>query len=457
VRLSEVTSGRLPSSVVSFNYDRSAQAIGIVHFGIGAFHRAHQAWYTDRAMEGGDRNWAICGVSLRSASVADQLNPQQGLFTVAERSASGMKLRLVGAVREVLVAGHQRSAIVARLAAAQTRIVSFTVTEKGYCRAPDGSLDLSLAAKGSFYPLLAEAMELRRQRGLCGLTLLSCDNLAQNGRQLRRLICEYLDAQAPDLLAWFEAECRCPSSMVDRIVPATTESDRSALAATIGMDDEAAVSTEAFSEWVIEEDFASGRPSWEEVGAQLVADIEPYETAKLRMLNGSHSALAYIGLERGHEFVHQAIADAEIRVLVEQMMRQEAAPTISVGPEQDLERYASSLIDRFGNAALSHRLAQIAMDGSQKIPQRWLETLAHQAQHGRSCPAILTALAAWLRHHQTARPVTEDPLAPILHRLWQEHEAPAVVEHVFGSDGLLASTWKPSAADQSTLLADLRS
>lgn len=457
MRLSEATAGQLPSEVETFTYDRSAQAIGIVHFGIGAFHRAHQAWYTDRAMGSGDRDWAICGVSLRSASAADQLNPQQGLFTVTERSASGTGLQLVGSVREVLVAGHQRSAIVARLAAEQTRIVSFTVTEKGYCRAPDGSLDLSLAADASFYPLLAEAMELRRQQGICGLTLLSCDNLAQNGLQLRRLVCEYLTAQAPDLLAWFEAECRCPSSMVDRIVPATTEEDRAVVAAAIGMNDEAAVFTETFSQWVIEDDFASGRPSWEKVGAQLVTDVAPYETAKLRMLNGSHSALAYIGLERGYEFVHQAIADLEIRALVEKLMRHEAAPTIIAGPEQNLDRYASLLIDRFGNAALKHRLAQISMDGSQKIPQRWFETLAAQAQHNKSCPAILAGLAAWLRHHRRPLEVADDPLAPALNSMWRKHELTDHVEHVFGADGLLASAWNPSSEDRAILVTDLRS
>ncbi|MEW9856385.1 mannitol dehydrogenase family protein [Novosphingobium sp. M1R2S20] len=455
MRLSPDTAGRLPSDISRFSYERDHQQGGIVHFGIGAFHRAHQAWYTDLAMDTGDKDWAITGVSLRSPSVAAQMNPQQGLFTVTERSAKGSRTRLMGAVREVLVAGTGSAALSSLLAAGETRIVSFTVTEKGYCRAPNGSLDLDLAAQGSFYPVLAEAMDVRRESGVQGFTLLSCDNLAQNGQQLHRLMSEYLTARAKHLLPWFEAECRCPSSMVDRIVPATTAEDRSALAAQLGMDDEAAVFTEAFTQWVIEDDFAAGRPAWDRVGAQLVADVEPYETAKLRMLNGSHSALAYLGLERGHVFVHQAIADAEVRTLVERLMREEAAPTVSAGPEQDLERYASSLMERFANPALNHRLEQIAMDGSQKIPQRWLDTLAEQARRGRSCPAILTALAAWLRHVRQHQRSADDPLVPELRRLWQQYGSRDIAQRVFGSGGLLASAWQPSQEDLAFLMTDL--
>ncbi|MET1755862.1 mannitol dehydrogenase family protein [Novosphingobium sp. RD2P27] len=455
MRLTPATAGALPPEISHFSYERDKQSAGIVHFGIGAFHRAHQAWYTDHTMDAGDRDWAIVGVSLRSAGVARQMNPQEGLFTVNERTELGLASRLVGAVRKVLVAETDGAALSELLAAPETRIVSLTVTEKGYCRAPDGTLDLDLAAQGSFYPWLVAAMEARRDKVAPGFTVLSCDNLAQNGRQLHRLISEYLRARADHLLPWFEAECRCPSSMVDRIVPATTEEDRSALAAHLGMKDEAAVFTEAFSQWVIEDDFANGRPAWERVGAQLVRDVEPYETAKLRMLNGSHSAIAYLGLERGHIFVHQAITDPELRPLIDRLMREEAAPTVNAGPEQDLGRYASSLMERFANPALNHRLEQIAMDGSQKIPQRWLETLAAQARRGNSCPSILTAMAAWLRHMQQRDHVADDPRAPEMKRLWQEHGAKEIVQRTFGQSGLLASAWHPTPADLSFLTAAL--
>lgn len=451
MRLSAATLSAVKGTVERGSYDRDVQAIGIIHLGIGAFHRAHQAWYTDRAMDGGDRDWAIAGVSLRSPMVAEQLNPQDGLYTVVERSAAGDKARLIGAVREVIVAPQDPTALAARLAAPTTHIISLTITEKGYCRAPDGSLDDALAAAGSIYPHLADAMRQRRTAGIAGLTLLSCDNLAGNGEQLQRLMGEYLDRHAPDLRAWFDAECACPSTMVDRIVPATTSDDLTAVEAQLGLRDEAAVVTEPFSQWVIEDRFAGPRPGWEKVGAQLVSDVEPYETAKLRMLNGAHSALAYLGLERGHEFVHQAIGDPVLRPLIERLMRDEAATSIAAAPEQDLDAYTADLLARFGNPALNHRLAQIAMDGSQKIPQRWLQTLAAHAARGERCPAILTALGAWLRHARGDQRPVDDPLAERLAQAWQGTDLRGAALDLLGPEGPLGGTWLPSADELSEM------
>lgn len=446
MRLSADNLGSLAPQVDRFEYDRERHGVGIVHLGIGAFHRAHQAWYTDRAMDAGDSDWMITGASLRSPATADELNPQAGLYTVTERSAEGEHTRLVGSVREVIVAPRDPATLVARIADAQTRIVNFTVTEKGYCRSPDGSLDLALADNGSFYPLLALAMQARAAAGAPGLTLMSCDNLAQNGRQLSTLILQYLDARAPRLGGWFEAECRCPSSMVDRIVPAATEAGRSALADRIGVEDHAAVFTEPFCQWVIEDRFAAARPGWDKVGAQIVSDVEPYETAKLRLLNGAHSALAYLGLERGHTFVHQAIADRQVRPLIERLMREEAAPTISAAPEQNLDAYCDALLARFANPALEHRLAQIAMDGSQKVSQRWLETLAIRQQRNLESPSLETALSAWLRHVRGDNGPVDDPLAETMSRLWSAGDERDVGQRFFGKDGLLASAWVPPRA-----------
>ncbi len=443
MRLNSASSGALPARLARFGYDRAAQAVGIVHFGIGAFHRAHQAWYTDRAMDAGDRNWAILGVSLRSAEVAGQMNPQDGLYTVTERSAAGDATRLVGAVRCVLVGTQQGEAVIAALAAPGTHIASLTVTEKGYCRAADGSLDPALAGPGSSYAFLAAALRRRHDAGLPGLTLLSCDNLADNGRQLERLMGEYLDRHDPALAAWFRRECACPSTMIDRIVPATTDADRAALAARIGLEDAAAVMTEPFSQWVIEDRFAGPRPRWEGVGAELVGDVAAYETAKLRMLNGAHSLLAYCGLARGHAYVHQAIADPELRALTERLMLDEAAPTIAAAPGQDLARYAQALIARFANPALNHRLAQIAMDGSQKLPQRWLETLAANQRQGRDCPAIRAGLAAWVQHLRGANGPVDDPRAA---ELAVAAAAPDPLAALFGPGGALASDWQPDPA-----------
>lgn len=229
-------------------------------------------------------------------------------------------------------------------------IVTMTITEKGYCRAPDGSLDPARADADSIYRYLAEGLALRHQRGLPGLTLLCCDNLAHNGTQLARLFLSYLAAHHPALIDWVVAQCTFPSSMVNRIVPATTDSDRTAFAAEAGLEDQALVLTEPFSQWVIEDRFAGPRPRWEVGGARFVADVAPFETAKLRMLNGSHSALAYLGLEAGHVFVQEAVADPALRPLIERLMREEAAPTIETAPGQDLDAYATSLMDRFGNA-----------------------------------------------------------------------------------------------------------
>jgi fructuronate reductase len=445
--MSAETATALPDSVLRPAYDRQAQASGIVHFGIGAFHRAHQAVYTDDAMAAGDGDWAISGVSLRSPDVRDQMVPQDGLFTVAERSGAGTALRLIGSVRNVLVAPEAPDAVIAALAAPETRIVTLTITEKGYRPPESGS-----SAK-SVYDFLASGLARRRAAGLPGLTLISCDNLADNGSQLATLLGGHLDRVDPALAAWFRAECACPSTMVDRIVPATTAADRTALEAAIGMRDEAAVQTEPFRQWVIEDRFAGDRPRWEAGGAQFVAHVRPYEIAKLRMLNGAHSALAYLGLARGHVYVHQAMADPELSPLIDQLMRREAAPSVEAGPGHDLMAYADDLVARFANPALEHRLIQIAMDGSQKIPQRWLETLAWHQQRGSDCPAILSALAAWIGFVRGDAHSVDDPMAERLAALWREAGVQGIVEALVGPNGMFAASWVATDADRAFLNA----
>lgn len=451
MRLSAANIDALPGHVVRPGYDRAARGVGIVHFGIGAFHRAHMAVYADDAMAGQDGDWRILGVSLRSSSVRAQMAPQDGLFTLVERSASGSRARIIGSVADVIVAHEARDFLVETLSAPTTYIVSFTITEKGYCRAPDGSLDLQLADENSAFAYLAEAFARRAAAGASGLTLLSCDNLAGNGAQLERLMTEYLTHHKLDLLDWFKANCACPSTMVDRIVPATTDADRAEIEGLIMMRDEAAVVTEPFSQWVIEDKFAGPRPNWEEHGAQITANVHAFENAKLRMLNGAHSALAYLGLKQGYEFVHQAIADPELADIVDRLMRQEAATSLTPVAGQDLDAYADDLIARFANPALNHKLAQIAMDGSQKIPQRWLETLAFHQQSGRDCPSILAAIGAWLCHIRGDNGRVDDPLADSLKSAWDEAGASNIVSVLFGAGGLMASEWTPSLADQTRI------
>ena len=386
MRLCAQNLGALPASIALPSYDRASRSIGIVHFGIGAFHRAHMAAYTDDAMAADEGDWRILGVSLRSPAVRDQMAPQDGLYTLVERSAVGTKARIIGAVADVIVASEESERLVATLAAPSTHIASFTITEKGYCRAPDGSLDLNLDDEVSIYAYLTSGFRRRKEAGLPGLTLLSCDNLAGNGAQFERLMLTYLEHNAPDLIDWFTpiAPARPPWSTAS--CPPRPDADRAEIEALLGMRDEAAVVTEPFSQWVIEDNFAGPRPAWEKHGAQITSDVHAYETAKLRMLNGAHSALAYLGLQRGHEFVHQAIGDPELAPMIDKLMREEAATSLTPAPGQDLSAYADALIDRFKNPALNHRLIQIAMDGSQKIPQRWLETLAFHQQQAGQCP-----------------------------------------------------------------------
>lgn len=455
MRLCNATLTSLPARIARPDYARGEHSAGIVHFGIGAFHRAHQAVYADDAMARGERDWGVIGVSLRSAEVAAQLNPQDGWYTLITRSAAGDSLRLIGAVERVLVAGTQPGAVVAAIAAPTTHILSFTITEKGYCRASDGNLDPAQANAASVFAFLQQGLAARRRAGLPGLTLLSCDNLAHNGAQLARLLGAYLAAHDPQLIDWFHAHCRCPSSMVDRIVPATTAAGRDELAVQLGVRDEAAVVTEAYSQWVIEDRFAGPRPQWQHCGVQFVADVAPWEAAKLRMLNGAHSALAYLGLERGHQYVHQAIADPLIAPQIRALMLDEAAPTLPPITGFDAAAYAAALLQRFANPALHHRLAQIAMDGSQKIPQRWLLTVAAAAQSGRETPAILGALTAWVRHSQGTNGPVDDPLSARLASLWQHATLESGVGRLFGAGNASLIAPLPDPALQ-RLLRNLR-
>lgn len=456
MRLSASNLSRLPGAVAVPAYDRDVCGVGIVHFGIGAFHRAHQAAYTDDVMAAEKGDWRILGVSLRSCHVRDQMRPQGGLYTMVERRADATKLRIIGSVADVVVASAERERLVATLAAPTTHIVSFTITEKGYCRSSEGSLDRALADCQSAYSYLAEAFAQRRDAGLPGLTLLSCDNLAGNGAQLHRLMGAYLNAHAPDLQYWFEAECTCPATMIDRIVPATSDTDRAEIEAMLGMRDAAAVVTEPFSQWIIEDKFAGPRPLWENHGAQITSDVHAYEKAKLRMLNGAHSALAYLGLRRGHEFVHQAIVDPELASLINRLLREEAAPSLMPAPGQQLSAYADTLIERFKNPALNHRLIQIAMDGSQKIPQRWLETLAFHQQNGGHCPAILEALAAWILHVRGNIHAVDDPMRHVLLEAWQTAGSAGIAQRLFGSRGVFAAYWNADDGSLAMLNAHLQ-
>jgi fructuronate reductase len=466
-RLDDTQLASLPAAVRRPAYDR-AQRIGIVHFGIGAFHRAHQAMYTDDAMGAGDRNWAITGVSLRSPAVRDALQPQDGLYSLMERGRTGESVRVIGSVRNIIVAPDHPDAVIDALASPDVHVVTFTVTEKGYLRnpatgallltTPDLAHDLEGAgAPRTLYGFLERAFERRRAAGMPGMSLVSCDNLAENGRQLATLLDEYLERRDPSLAAWARSETRCPATMVDRIVPATTSADLQRIGAVLGVEDQGAVFTESFSQWVIEDCFAGPRPRWEAGGAQLTSEVRPFETAKLRMLNGAHSALAYVGVGLGLDYVHEAIADPDLQILVRRLMTDEAAASLTAAAGQDLDQYTAALLARFDNPALGHRLLQIAMDGTQKIPQRWLATIASLQRRGRPVSALLFALAGWIAFVCTPGRTVDDPLAAQLAQIRDRtrDDTNAAVEAIVGEHGLFSGAWRADATSLAQISAHL--
>lgn len=399
---------RLPETVAAPSYDRAARGRGIVHIGVGAFHKAHQAVYTDEALaaEGGD--WMITGVSLRSPDIAAGLNPQDGLYTLITRGGDGDRFRVVGAISRVLVAPDEPEAVLEALTAPATAIVSTTITEKGYGLDPKtGGLDMARAdiAADLDNPenprtavgFIVEALRLRREQGLSGFTALCCDNLPSNGHVLRRLVHDYARAVHTGLPEWIAAHVTFPSTMVDRITPASTDRTYADARAALGVEDRAAVETEPFTQWVIEDDFVAGRPAWEAGGAVFAGDVAPYEKMKLRMLNGAHSMLAYSGFIAGRALVRDVMADADHARLVARHMAA-AATTLDPVPGIELETYARDLQARFANPAMAHQTYQIAMDGTQKLPQRILEAAATAIERGQSLDAFAFAVAAWMRY-----------------------------------------------------------
>ncbi len=409
-------------------YDRAAVAPGIVHLGIGAFHRAHMAAYVDDLLAR-DPRWGIVGASLRRPDTREALAPQDFLYTLAIRDASGMTTRTIGAVLDILDANTQRAELIALMVDPRIRIVSLTVTEKGYCHDPaTGALDPNhpdivhdLAhpeAPVSAPGLIVRALELRREAGIAPFTVLSCDNLPANGRTTRRIVAGFAALRARWLAAYVEAHVAFPATMVDRIVPATTDADRATVRAATGRDDAWPIVTEPFAQWVIEDSFASGRPAFELAGAQMVDDVEPFERMKLRMLNGSHSTLAYLGYLAGYDYVSDAIADPAMHRLIRGLMTEEVMPTLPMA-EGDLARYRDRLLERFANPALKHRTWQIAMDGSQKLPQRLLGTIRDNVAAGRPYGRLALGVAAWMRYitgiDEKGAPIeVKDPLAPRL-------------------------------------------
>ncbi|QVQ26312.1 mannitol dehydrogenase family protein [Achromobacter deleyi] len=447
-RLNTESLPRLPADVEKPIYDRSRLTPGIVHLGLGAFHRAHQAVVTDQAMQAsGDLSWGILGVSLRRPATRDALTPQDGLYTLAVRDAgpNGQdreQLRVVGSVLRVMVAEEDPNAVLERIAYPQTRIVSLTVTEKGYCHEPaTGHLrwddpDILHDLENPHRPrstigILVHGLALRRERGLPPVTLLSCDNLRGNGDTLRSLVLSFALRVDVTLADWIDRHCTFPNSMVDRIVPVTLDQDRLRIAERLGVEDAWPVLGEPYLNWVIEDKFAAGRPAWDaQGGATFVSNAAPYERLKLRMVSGPHSTLAYLGAALGLQTMAEAVNTPALRGFVEAMMRLEIAPTLRGIPDVGLEEYRQRFLARIANPALPHPVSQVAMDGSQKIPQRLLDTIRDRLRAGHGIDRLSLAVAAWLHYlggenEQGGRHEIQDPLAARLARLLSRSEVAA--------------------------------
>jgi len=422
--LSDATLAVLPADVAQPAYDRAATRIGIVHLGVGAFHRAHQAVYIDDVLAD-DPDWAICGVSLRSPDVRDALRPQDGLYTLALLDG-GPTLRVIGALREVLCAPDEQGAVLDRLADPDVRLVMLTVTEKGYCLGGDG-LDLAhpdivhdLAAPDapvSAIGYVVAGLARRHAHGTAPYTVLSCDNLADNGGRLRRAVLQYAEILDPALARWIESEVTFPRSMVDSITPATDAAVRDRVAARLGVVDAWPVQREPYSQWVVEDRFCNGRPAFERVGVTLSDDIAGFDRAKLRLLNGPHSALAYLGTLMDIETVADAMRDPALAGFLERLMRDDIAPTLDAPAGFDPDTYIDAILARFRNPDIRHLLSQIAWDGSQKIPVRLVGTIQDALAAGRPIDRLCVPIAAWMhfvRRQAQAGVALVDPMTDVL-------------------------------------------
>ena len=429
-RLNGAALADLPGDIQRPAYMRGDVKAGIVHLGVGAFHRAHQAAYTDDVLHE-DPSWGIVAASLRSPDTYDALTPQDGLYTLSVRSQEGEALRIVGSILRMIVAPNDTDGLLRAMSDPATRIVTLTVTEKGYCHDPaTGTLneahpdvvhDLATPHRPRSAPgFIVEALRRRYANGVSPFTVLTCDNLPSNGRTVKRVLTRFAELVDRPLGRLVAEEVSCPCTMVDRIVPATSDEDRHRIGRRLGAIDAWPVVTEPFTQWVIEDRFPQGRPAWEKAGAEFVTDVEPYEHMKLRLLNGSHSTLAYLGYLAGYETVADTMADPAFVTLVQGLMDEEVTPTLHMPPGTDLSSYKRALVERFRNPALRHRTWQIAMDGSQKLPQRLLGTIRDRLAADAPVKRLALGVAAWMRYvtgtDEKGAPIdVRDPMVRRLH------------------------------------------
>ncbi|MFD1342434.1 mannitol dehydrogenase family protein [Litorisediminicola beolgyonensis] len=464
------TPDALPAGVARPAYRREDHGAGIVHIGLGAFHKAHQAVYTDDALAASGGDWRIIGVSLRSAEPSEELTPQNGLFTTIERSADGTEARVIGSLAAALCLRTDRQAVLEALCAPETRIVSLTVTEKGYgIDRRTGGVDTdhpAIAADldtpetpNGVAGLLVWALGRRRAAGIAPFTVLCCDNLPDNGPMVRGLFVDFARRTDPDLVSHIERDVAFPATMVDRITPARTDETLRLAEELTGHADAAAIECEAFRQWVIEDSFPQGRPDWDAGGALFVEDVRPFEDMKLRMLNGTHSMLAYAGFLAGHRYVRDTMADPGLARLIRRHLTA-AAATLDALPGIDLDAYAEALAQRFANPHLAHETYQIAMDGSEKMPQRIFAPALEALRRGQPIDPFAFAAAAWMRYTTGRTDAGEtyalrDPMEAKLKLDEDDASADAILGHISGLPGLVPEALSRSEGWQRAVLTHL--
>ncbi|MDX1370301.1 mannitol dehydrogenase family protein [Pseudomonas sp.] len=394
-------------------YQPAATRQGIVHIGVGGFHRAHQAVYTEALMNQGEAlDWSICGVGLRAEDRAmrDALAGQDYLYTLVELGDQpGLPVRVIGAISGMLLAEDSAQALIDKLADPAIRIVSLTITEGGYCiddssgefRAELPQIQHDLAhpeAPRSVFGFLCAALGRRRAAGTAAFTLMSCDNLPHNGAVTRKALLAFARLVDPELAVWIEANVSFPNAMVDRITPMTSAAHRQQLATEHGIEDAWPVVCEPFVQWVLEDKFVAGRPAWEKVGVQFTDDVTPYEEMKIKLLNGGHQTLAYLGAMLGHRYAHETMQDEQLREYVRAYMDKDVTPYLKEAPGIDLEAYKDSLIERFSNTAICDQLSRIGYDGSSRLPKFVLPTLLKQIEAGVPLHRTALIVAAWCQY-----------------------------------------------------------
>lgn len=398
------------------NFDRSNVKEGIVHIGVGGFHRAHLAVYIDSLMKKhGDRDWAICGVGLQpfDAGMRDALVGQDCLYTLIERADKGSSARVIGSINSFLFAPDDPTKVIEKMAHADTKIVSMTITESGYyynentheleIEHPDIVADLKsdLKSPRTTFGFLFAALEKRHAAGLKPFTVLSCDNMQKNGSITRHMLLSFARARNAKIADWIEAQGQFPNSMVDRITPRTTDTDKTALAETFGIQDSWPVVTEPFTQWVIEDSFADGRPAFEKVGVQVVSnvhEVEKFECHKLRLLNASHSAVAYAAYLSGIEYVHEVFENPLYYKFIYNMMHKEVKPLMPAIDGVDIDKYCDTLLERFANPTIMDQIGRLTINGSGKLPQFIMPTIAEQIMAGtHDFKRLVFVTATWFR------------------------------------------------------------